>query len=87
MAHPSFFETTIRHVGGLLSAYELSDFQYPVLLEKAEQVAEQLAYAFTGAGTFRWSRLRESDVKAIHRIMRSRMALSTLLITRLSTER
>ena len=52
-AHLSLFETTIRHVGGLLSAYELSNYQYPVLIQKAEQVAEQMAYAFTGVGNFR----------------------------------
>ncbi|KAN0084178.1 glycoside hydrolase family 47 protein [Tylopilus felleus] len=45
----SLFETTIRHVGGLLSAYEISgkQEQYFILVQKAEQVAQQLAYGFT----------------------------------------
>jgi hypothetical protein len=30
------FETTIRYVGGLLSAYELSDGKFPVLVTKAQ---------------------------------------------------
>jgi hypothetical protein len=30
------FETTIRYVGGLLSAYELSDEKFPVLVTKAQ---------------------------------------------------
>ena len=44
----SVFESTIRHVGGLLSAYELSNYKYPVLLEKAKQLADQLAFAWVG---------------------------------------
>lgn len=45
---PSVFETNIRYVGGYLSAYELSDGKYPVLVEKAEQIAAGLAYAWVG---------------------------------------
>ena len=51
-AHVSLFETTIRHVGGLLSAYELSGKQNYTLVQKAEQVAQQLVYAFSGVRTF-----------------------------------
>lgn len=53
--HPSLFETTIRHVGGLLSAYEISgkQEQYFILVQKAEQVAQQLAYGFTQVGIIR----------------------------------
>ncbi|KAG0704897.1 glycoside hydrolase family 47 protein [Suillus ampliporus] len=42
----SLFETTIRYVGGLLSAYELSGRNYPVLVEKAQDLADQMAYAW-----------------------------------------
>lgn len=49
----SLFETTIRHVGGLLSAYELSGKNNITLVQKAEQVARELAYAFTDVST-RW---------------------------------
>lgn len=38
------FETTIRHLGGLLSAYELS--QEPMLLAKAVELGEMLYFAF-----------------------------------------
>ncbi|KAF7338211.1 alpha-1,2-Mannosidase [Mycena venus] len=41
----SVFETTIRYLGGLLSAYELSDEQYPALLVKATELGDKLAYA------------------------------------------
>ncbi|KAF8714433.1 hypothetical protein AX14_012695 [Amanita brunnescens Koide BX004] len=44
----SVFETNIRFVGGLLSAYELSNYTYPVLLQKAQQVADKLSYAWVG---------------------------------------
>ncbi|KAH9909833.1 glycoside hydrolase [Xylariomycetidae sp. FL2044] len=40
------FETTIRYLGGFLAAYELSDKQYPSLLNKAIEVAGLLMAAF-----------------------------------------
>lgn len=40
------FETTIRYLGGLLAAHDLSQGQYPVLLEKARELAEILYAAF-----------------------------------------
>jgi mannosyl-oligosaccharide alpha-1,2-mannosidase len=47
----SVFETTIRFVGGLLSAYELSGEQHPILLTKAKEVADKLAFAWVGVRT------------------------------------
>jgi mannosyl-oligosaccharide alpha-1,2-mannosidase len=38
--------TFTRYLGGLLSAYELSDQQYPALLAKATELADKLAYAW-----------------------------------------
>ncbi|KAI1423743.1 glycoside hydrolase [Xylaria sp. FL1777] len=40
------FETTIRYLGGFLAAYELSDKQYPSLLNKSSEVANLLMTAF-----------------------------------------
>ncbi|KAK8908031.1 hypothetical protein QC760_003901 [Botrytis cinerea] len=40
------FETTIRYLGGFLSAYELSDGKYPVLLQKAKEMGEMLYKSF-----------------------------------------
>ncbi|KAI2643300.1 glycoside hydrolase [Xylaria nigripes] len=40
------FETTIRYMGGFLAAYELSDKQYPSLLNKSIEVASLLMTAF-----------------------------------------
>ncbi|KAF7298936.1 alpha-1,2-Mannosidase [Mycena indigotica] len=45
----SVFETTIRWLGGLISAYELSDGQHPILLQKAKEVADQLSNAWVGS--------------------------------------
>ena len=42
----SIFETTIRYMGGFLSAYDLSDHQYPALLDKAIELGEMLYVAF-----------------------------------------
>ncbi|ERF71887.1 hypothetical protein EPUS_01802 [Endocarpon pusillum Z07020] len=43
------FETTIRYLGGLLAAYDLSHGQYPVLLEKARELGDMLYAAFDTA--------------------------------------
>lgn len=40
------FETTIRYLGGLLGAYDVSGHQYPVLLEKATELGTMLMGAF-----------------------------------------
>jgi mannosyl-oligosaccharide alpha-1,2-mannosidase len=40
------FETTIRYLGGMLSAYDLSGAKYKVLLDKAVELAEVLMGAF-----------------------------------------
>jgi mannosyl-oligosaccharide alpha-1,2-mannosidase len=48
MAAFSVFETTIRYIGGLLSAYELSGSAYPALVTKAKQVADKLTAAWVG---------------------------------------
>lgn len=42
----SLFETTIRYLGGLLGAYDISNERYPILLEKATQLGEMLYRAF-----------------------------------------
>ncbi|KAJ8474678.1 hypothetical protein ONZ45_g15868 [Pleurotus djamor] len=44
----SVFETTIRYLGGLLSAFELSGQQHPILVEKAKEVADKMAFAWVG---------------------------------------
>ncbi|KZP11248.1 glycoside hydrolase family 47 protein [Athelia psychrophila] len=51
----SVFETTIRYLGGYLSAYELSGAKYPVLLEKAKEVADKMAYAWTGSSAIQYN--------------------------------
>ena len=42
----SVFETTIRYVGGLLSAYDLSGGDYPILLQKAIELGDMLYASF-----------------------------------------
>ena len=42
----SVFETTIRYIGGFLSAYELSGEKFPILVEKAKEVADKMAFAW-----------------------------------------
>jgi mannosyl-oligosaccharide alpha-1,2-mannosidase len=40
------FETTIRYLGGLLGAYDVSNAKYPILLEKAVELADVIMGAF-----------------------------------------
>ncbi|KIW95946.1 uncharacterized protein Z519_03012 [Cladophialophora bantiana CBS 173.52] len=40
------FETTIRYLGGLLAAYDLTDGKYRILLDKARELGEILYSAF-----------------------------------------
>ncbi|TDL22866.1 seven-hairpin glycosidase [Rickenella mellea] len=44
----SVFETTIRYLGGLLSAYQLSGSKHQVLVDKAKQVGDKMAFAWVG---------------------------------------
>ncbi|KAJ7686657.1 glycoside hydrolase family 47 protein [Mycena rosella] len=45
----TLFETTIRYIGGLLSSYELSGEKYPVLVAKAKEVADKMAFGWVGS--------------------------------------
>lgn len=40
------FETTIRYLGGLLAAYDVSGGKYPILLRKAIEIGQMLYVAF-----------------------------------------
>lgn len=55
------FETTIRYVGGLLGAYDLTDGKYPILLKKAVELADMIYDAFDTSNRmpqsrWQWSR-------------------------------
>ncbi|THH05165.1 hypothetical protein EW146_g9975, partial [Bondarzewia mesenterica] len=43
----SIFESTIRYVGGLLSAYELSGKKHAILVEKAKELADRLSLGWS----------------------------------------
>lgn len=47
-SHVSVFETTIRYLGGLLSVYELGGNKDDILLQKAQEIADKLAFAWVG---------------------------------------
>lgn len=42
----NLFETTIRHLGGLIATHDLTRGKYPLLMEKAVELAEILYTAF-----------------------------------------
>lgn len=54
------FETTIRYLGGLLGAYDVSGGKYPILLRKALEVGDMLYPAFDTPSRMpitRWSKI------------------------------
>jgi mannosyl-oligosaccharide alpha-1,2-mannosidase len=65
MTSISVFETTIRYLGGLISAYDLS--LEPVLLEKAVQIGEMLYRAFDTMNNTPLSNLNIEDAKDTNR--------------------
>ncbi|KAB8532539.1 hypothetical protein FH972_025484 [Carpinus fangiana] len=84
------FEVTIRYLGGLLSAYDLSGAQYPVLLEKAVELGEILYGAFDTENRmpmtyFKW---QPENVKRFHKaghaVVLAELGTLSMEFTRLS---
>ena len=55
------FETTIRYLGSLLSAYELSNYEHSALLDKAKEVANTMSVAWVGVSSVAWVSDYEAD--------------------------
>ncbi|KAF8342750.1 glycoside hydrolase family 47 protein [Cantharellus anzutake] len=53
----SLFETNIRYLGGMLSAYELNGKQDAALLEQAITLGDKLSYGWVGNNTIPFNRL------------------------------
>ena len=65
MAYYSIFESTIRYVGGLISAYELSgklDENF-FLIEKAKQLADRLSIAWVNVSVFECANRNLNDLE------------------------
>jgi mannosyl-oligosaccharide alpha-1,2-mannosidase len=43
----SFFETTIRYLGGMLSTYDLTGQQHQFLIDQARELGNRLSLAWT----------------------------------------
>ncbi|RDW67749.1 hypothetical protein BP6252_09145 [Coleophoma cylindrospora] len=84
------FETNIRYLGGLLSAYDLSNGKYPVLLEKALELGDLLYAAFDTPNRmpitrWRWQRARDGENQtAGYGVVLSEIGSFSLEFTRLS---
>ncbi|KAI9367354.1 glycoside hydrolase [Aspergillus egyptiacus] len=58
------FETNIRYLGGLLGAHDLTDGNYPILLEKATEIADFLYGSFDTSNRMpqsRWEWTRSAE--------------------------
>ena len=82
------FETTIRYLGGLLGAYDISNGKHPILLQKAKELGEVLYSAFDTPNRMpvaRW-KWREASKKqeAGENTLIAELGSLTLEFTRLS---
>jgi len=84
------FETTIRYMGGFLAAYDISEGMYPVLLDKAVEVADLLMSCFDTPNRmpisrWDWKKYTEGAVQtAPQRMLVSELGSLSLEFTRLS---
>ena len=83
------FETTIRYLGGLLGAWDISEHQYPILLEKAKQLGDLLYRAFdTKNGTpvpyYKWKKHGSGKLAAVNGVIIAQIGSLSLEFIRLS---
>jgi mannosyl-oligosaccharide alpha-1,2-mannosidase len=84
------FETTIRYLGGFLSAYDLSGGKYPILIQKATEMGDMLYKAFDTPNRLpitRWNfkaALGGAEQEADDSVLVSEIGSLTLEFTRLS---
>lgn len=84
------FETTIRYLGGLLAAHDVSDGKYPILLNKAIAIGDMLYLAFDTPDRMpitRWNwqdNLRGAAQSAGTMVLSAEIGSLTLEFTRLS---
>ena len=85
------FETTIRYMGGLIAAYDLSDKKYKILLTKAQELGEILYTAFDTPNRMpmtRWhwrkAALGNNDIEASTSTLLAELGSLSLEFTRLT---
>jgi mannosyl-oligosaccharide alpha-1,2-mannosidase len=84
------FETTIRYLGGLIAAYDISDAKHPILLDKAVELADILLGAFDTPNHmpipfYKWSPSDTSkERRASTRIVMAELGSLAVEFTRLS---
>ncbi|KAF4536222.1 Class i alpha-mannosidase [Lasiodiplodia theobromae] len=84
------FETTIRYLGGLLAAYDLSGGQYPSLLTKATELGHMLYKAFDTPNRMpitRWNMraaMQDEPQEAATAVLVAEIGSLTMEFTRLS---
>jgi mannosyl-oligosaccharide alpha-1,2-mannosidase len=84
------FETTIRYLGGFLSAYDLSGGKYPLLIQKAIEMGDMLYKAFDTPNRMPITRWKFKDAldgaaqEAGDSVLVSEIGSLTLEFTRLS---
>lgn len=86
----NIFETTVRHLGGFMSAYDISGERYPLLIEKATEIGDMLYKAFDTPNRMPVTRWNFNDAMAGYSqvagdsVLVSEIGSLTLEFTRLS---
>lgn len=82
----NLFETTIRYLGGLLGAYDLSDAKYPILLDKAKELGNMLLSAFETPNKMPMTRfsLKDAHRQALDATLLAEFGSLSLEFTQLS---
>lgn len=70
------FETTIRYLGGLLAAYDVSDGAYPLLLKRAADLGEVLYKAFDTPNRMPMTRWEWRRYAVHERLLAEKLTLS-----------
>ncbi|KAJ9613194.1 hypothetical protein H2200_003135 [Cladophialophora chaetospira] len=81
------FETTIRYLGGLLGAYDVSNGKYPVLLDKARELGDMLYGAFDTQNHMpvtKWSKIGPGIESPNAQTLIAELGTLTLEFTRLT---
>jgi mannosyl-oligosaccharide alpha-1,2-mannosidase len=83
------FEVTIRYLGGLLGAWDISEHKYPILLQKAKQLGEFLTGAFdTNNGLpvpyYWWKNVTSGKLPGEDKVIIAQIASLSLEFIRLS---
>lgn len=82
----SIFESTIRYVGGMLSAYELNGKKPQALVDKAQQLTDKLALGFVDGHPIPFGFVNFANNSHVPATVSSSLSFVTTTQTRLAVQ-